>query len=193
MTETPSLMGRVAHDLNARMQRFAAGWTTMGELMLGLRVAVVPVVSVLIGIAMYYRVAQVHDLFLETVGAFQGGVGLWALFYVCIMLGWVLPVYFSTRWILARYNALADTTHEDALIPVAEWVRLRLPQVACVALPARRSGGAVPGDHDHAGDVHQSRRSEGIPAAAHRGSEGCRGPSPSWARTPTTSRRSKRM
>jgi lysozyme family protein len=104
----------------------------MGQLMSGIRVSIVPVASVVIGLLMYFSVAQVHDLFLETVGNLRGGIFLWTLFYLCVLAGWVFPVFCASRWILARYNVLAETTHDDALIPVAGWVRQRLPPILAV-------------------------------------------------------------
>lgn len=132
MLDVMAFVGRAEAVLGRRAAVMQVGWRSMGEFLLGVRVAVVPVVSVAIGLFMFYAVGQVHDLFLETAGTRVGGVLLWVVFYACVLLGWVLAVYLSSRWILARYNSLADSTHEDSLIGVPAWVSARLPRILAV-------------------------------------------------------------
>lgn len=136
MSDVVGIFDRVSAAVSERTMRIGGGWRSMGELMLAIRVCIVPVSSVLIGLVLFYAIDQVHDLFLETFGTpgqgvFQrlalSGLGLWTLFYLCIIFGWVLPVYLSSRWLLARYNTIASDSLKDALVPVEDWVRHRLP------------------------------------------------------------------
>ena len=85
-------------------------WTNVRELPHGIRVAVVPSLSVVLGLVLFWGVTQAQDLFLEVIGSRVGAVFHWAVFYAAVLLAWALPVYFSARWIIARYNAWARTT-----------------------------------------------------------------------------------
>src|SRR5215471_1917659 len=106
------------------------------ELLFSLRVVSIPSLSVAAGFLLYWNVPQTQDLFLEVIGSGWGPVwywpgwptlGYWALFYLIALLAWVLPVYLSSRWIIARYNEWARTTLSDCLFPLADWVTRALP------------------------------------------------------------------
>ena len=63
-----------------------------------------------------------HDLFLDSTSGLGRDALFWSYFFILALVCWVLPVYLSARWVLARYNVLASASHEDALIPVKDWV-----------------------------------------------------------------------
>jgi tetratricopeptide (TPR) repeat protein len=106
------------------------------ELLFSLRVVSIPSLSVAAGFLLYWNVPQTQDLFLEIIGSGWGSVwywpdwpviSYWVLFYVIAFLAWALPVYLSSRWIIARYNEWARTTLSDCLFPLADWVARALP------------------------------------------------------------------
>ena len=102
-----------------------------------MRVAGVATTSVVLGLLMYWKVPQAQDLFLEIVGHRLGGIVFWIAFYAAAILAWVVPVYVSSCWMLARYNVLADRSIEDDLIPVRPWVvRLVPPLLGTLCLVA---------------------------------------------------------
>jgi hypothetical protein len=127
------------------LQRPIDGWVLTSQFLRGLLVAAVPFASVAIGLALYRTVPQAQDLFLEVVGGRFGGLLFWAAFYAVAILAWVVPVYYSSRWILARYNGLARQAAWHT--PVEPWVEMRIPPLLAtlclVAILLGQWGGIV--------------------------------------------------
>ncbi len=119
------------HPLHAyarvALRHLQHGWQRLREFGHGLRVAGIASLSVGLGLFTYWAVPQAQDLFLEIFGSWGTATLYWMFFYGMVVVAWVLPVYLSSRWILARYNALAYTSTEDDLIPVPSWVVRVLP------------------------------------------------------------------
>lgn len=119
------------HPLHAyarvALRHLQHGWQRLREFGHGLRVAGIASFSVGLGLFIYWAVPQAQDLFLEIFGSWGTATLYWMFFYGMVVVAWVLPVYLSSRWILARYNALAYTSTEDDLIPVPRWVVRLLP------------------------------------------------------------------
>ena len=113
--------------LHAILQPLALLWRRARQLLHGLRVAGVATGSVLLGMLMYAYVDQVHDLFLEVNGNRLHAVLFWSAFYLAVIVVWVVPVYLSARYIIARYNTLAAASADDDQIPVEPWVASLVP------------------------------------------------------------------
>jgi hypothetical protein len=127
------------------LQRPVDAWILTSQFLRGLLVAAVPLASVAIGLAIYRTVPQAQDLFLEVVGGRFGGSLFWAVFYAVAILAWVVPVYYSSRWVLARYNGLARQAAWHT--PVEPWVEMRIPPLLAtlclVAILLGQWGGIV--------------------------------------------------
>ncbi len=104
-------------------------WRLTRELAHGLRVAGVASTSVVLGLLMYWIVPQAQDLFLEMSANRSNAVLFWMAFYAVLVIAWVVPVYISSRWILARYNLLAERSSEDDQVPVKPWVTRLVPKL----------------------------------------------------------------
>lgn len=102
-------------------------WGAVRALWDGLKLAKASAFSVLIGLLMFYAVPQVQDLFLEVRGSALMGSLFWLLFYVAILVGWALPVYVSSRWVLARFQRNPQARAEAGELFVEDWVRRAVP------------------------------------------------------------------
>lgn len=106
-------------------QSIARGWCVIRELAHGIRLAWIASTSIAVGIALFLVAPQTQDLFLEVRGNVYAGTAYWLAFYGAVLLGWMFPVYLSTRWMLWHFREGAtDWTREE---PVRDWVRRSLP------------------------------------------------------------------
>lgn len=119
-------------DGNPARPRFADrcfnGWARVRALWQGVKLAKASVISLFFGFLMFAAVPQVQDLFLEVRGGFINGTLYWIMFYLAVMVGWALPTYISSRWILHRFAEDADAAKAHTIV-VPEWVRRVLPPV----------------------------------------------------------------
>lgn len=105
-------------------------WTDIRLLYRGFMIAGASTVSVLIGFLLFFGAPQAQDLFLEVKADVFTALTFWALFYLSVMLMWALPVYVSSRWILARFDGSHGANGRGELIPV--WVRRTIPPILLV-------------------------------------------------------------
>lgn len=103
-------------------------WSQVRALWQGLKLAKASVISLIFGFLMFAAVPQAQDLFLEVRGSFVNGTLYWILFYLAVMVGWALPTYISSRWILDRFAEDPGAARSDA-VAIPEWVRQALPPV----------------------------------------------------------------
>jgi WD40 repeat protein len=116
---------------------------TMRALWQGIKVAKAAVISVALGFFLFYAVPQAQDLFLEVRGSIAEGALFWIAFYLAVLIGWVLPVYISTRWALSQFPAGTNVVLAQG-IAVEAWVRRALPPVlAALCLAAVLAGQLV--------------------------------------------------
>ena len=118
-------------DSNPRIHRLRNGvharWGTIRSLWHGLKVAKASVISVLFGLLLFYAVPQAQDLFLEVRGSALMGTIFWIAFYLAILVGWAIPVYVSSRWVLSRFPEGATASPEDGPVAIKDWVRRAIP------------------------------------------------------------------
>jgi len=103
----------------ARMRSLRALWQ-------GVKVAKAAVLSVLLGSLLFYAVPQAQDLFLEVRGSIARGAVFWLEFYLAVLIGWVTPVYISSRWALSQFPSGPDAGAAHG-ISVEDWVSRVLP------------------------------------------------------------------
>lgn len=117
----------------------ARGWCTIRELAHGIRLAWISTTSIGVGSLLFLIAPQAQDLFLEVRGSMAAGTLYWLAFYGAVMLGWMLPVYLSTHWILWHFReGGTEWTREE---PVRDWVRRLLPTLlVCGCLAAVLAG-----------------------------------------------------
>jgi len=117
--------------------------TTMRALWQGIKVAKAAVISVACGFFLFYAVPQAQDLFLEVRGSIAEGALFWIVFYLAVLIGWVLPVYISSRWALSQFPAGTNVALAQG-IAVEAWVRRALPpMLAALCLAAVLAGQLV--------------------------------------------------
>ena len=127
-----------------RSAALAERWKSARMFMSWLRIAWVSLVSLLVGVLVLIVAAQGQDLFLDVRGSYVIGVGFWTWFYLNFVLFWVIPIYFSSRWIMAHVANPVVLTSEDG--ERAQRVRRMLPRIlvaACFAVLLLSQLGAV--------------------------------------------------
>lgn len=105
MLDAGGLRARLKAEATARSQLFARKWMSARIFLSSLRIVWVSCASLLIGALTLVHTKQGQDLFLDVRGGFLIGTAFWAAFYVIFILMWVLPIYFSSRWILSRVDS----------------------------------------------------------------------------------------
>ena len=91
-------------------QRIYEWWSSVRDVLYGLKVAWVSVASVVLGALLFLMAPQVQDLFLEVTGNTARGAAFWLLFYLSVMFAWGLPVYVQPAQVLgllAKYREVA--------------------------------------------------------------------------------------
>jgi WD40 repeat protein len=111
-----------------RVQNAAhGGWGHVRAFWDGLKLAKASAISVMLGLVMFFLVPQVQDLFLEVHGSAWMSAAFWMAFHLAVFLGWALPVYVSSRWVLWRFQRDPQARVEPGVVFVESWVRRAIP------------------------------------------------------------------
>jgi WD40 repeat protein len=106
-------------------------WSDVRSLAYGLWVARISVASVVCGGLLFYYARQAQDLFMEVGDTHGEGLKYWAFFYAAVLLGWVLPVYVSARWIFTKVKKGTSANENDPALK--EWARHTVPSLLAAA------------------------------------------------------------
>jgi WD40 repeat protein len=114
-----------------KLPRLKTGYKITRQFLFGLRVTWVSTVSVTCGFLLFYLSLQAQDVFLEARENITRTIAFWSTFYLVTAFTWVIPVYFSSLWILRRLRE--SLAAEDSNRSISSRVVRRLPRFLAIS------------------------------------------------------------